>query len=272
MKEEDYLDYYDDDYMESDEIDDKYSDLPYHIGLRKQYGEYLDRSPKINGTHLYRIITRIIESHINKKYEEAYNKYREIVPESMRMEYGHWWKGMFHRKYRWYNNSYYIDKNYIIRKHKESKRIIEPIVLTSPDYTYVEVHKHTGHKKSDFNEVYAGGSKWNKGKLLYYEYGTDPFNMKPIHERYTAKEKDFIQRTLTGWKRIFYSRKDPHYKKCLALYQKLWKKKREQEALEKEKLLQEAIKKKEEQLKLQKLQNETKIIKHGFDLKTSFRK
>ena len=241
---------------------------------------------KVGDYYPYDIAKRVIKKYLGKSFDDAFSYYCTLVPKYMQ----HIFLEEFQpSRYSWYRQSYYINSNKIICESKPNKRKKYSLIVKSPDYTYVIVHKITGHKKSNFREVYEQEhyeykrkhftlgydivtKGYKNGKFLYYEYGSNPFHMKPLSERYIAKEEDFIERTLTGWKREFYSKNDPYYKRYKRIADQLWKKKREVDRIAREQKLQEALKLKEEELKLKKLQNETKIIKHGFDPITSFRK
>lgn len=225
---------------------------------------------KVGDYYPYDIAKRVIKKYLGKSFDDAFSYYCTLVPKYMQ----HIFLEEFQPLRRsWYRQAYYINSDKIICENKSNRRKRYPLIVQSPDYTFVEIHKVTGHKKSDFKPIYAEGKyTYYHIKPLYYEYGTDTFHMKPLSERYTAKEDDFVKRTLTGWKREFYSRNDPYYKRYKRIANQLWKKKHEADRIEREQKLQEALRLKEEELKLKKLQNETKIIKHGFDPITSFRK
>lgn len=241
------------------------------------YGNYNWRSHRKSDIHRvgdyypYDIAERVAKKYTGKKFDDAFSYYCTLVPKYQQRVFLEFFEFKRYRRYTFY----YINSQGIICYKGPERRKVYPYVIKSPDYTSIEVHKITGHKKSDFTPVYE--DKRYRHLVKYYKYESKKtsfwFEKKiPLKDRYIAKEEDFIERPLTGWKRVFYSKNDPYFKKYRTLANTLWKKKRAEEAKIKEEKLQEALRRREEQLKLEQLQNQIKIIKHGFDPITSFRK
>lgn len=162
-----------------------------------------------------------------------------------------------------------------------------PYVFNSKDFKTELRHKVTGHKKSDFKAVYqqiekAYYNRWSKikkygtqlvdGKLLYYEYGAYKLKPKPLYQRYRAQESDFEAVIIQGYQKIFESKQNSEYKRLMAeKYKKEHINQKKDEIAKAEKSY-ELIFQTEKKLREQKALNDEKILQHGFDLKTSFRK
>ena len=112
---------------------------------------------------------------------------------------------------------------------------------------------------------------WNR--LVKREGYKKEWKRVPYHE---AKYSDFIEVIVSGWEEEFTSKNDYRYKRLRAEQIKRKNKADELKWLEKHNKFEEALAKtlreRKEQEKKEKELNHWKIIKHGFDPVTSFRK
>jgi hypothetical protein len=234
-----------------------------HYGWRDQINTYKYR---------YKIVIRILQSHIGKHFDivyskfcftmKSYQKHRDFLEELN----NHWYK----------INTYYIDNNGLIQKVIKNKSK-KPLYIYSDNYKTAIVHKETGHLKDLFHE------KWSRKEVIY----TSNFNPKWSRtykendkflgyqykgKYYFANEEDFIEKIISGSRIEVTSPKDYRYKRYWAdklKSQKALNKKenalKQQEYLENQRKLMQKKKRKE------KGENDLKILAAGFDLETSFR-
>ncbi len=236
---------------------------------------------------------RVISKFLGKSFDDAYSYYCKLIPNWDAIYFKKSFKEDFieYAQMRRYSNfaKYYIDEQGNIQKlESEIKR--KPIYITSDDYKTELRHKETGHKKSQFREVWTFKTmtrKWHstvlgamtqiweqKDKFLYFEYAIDGYKTSPANERYIAFEKDFIPIVVAGSVRYFDSKQDPEFKRFMAekrkskksIFQKAKAKERLEAELARMAYLQQqkVIKERQEDL--------IKIQAHGFDPKLSFRK
>lgn len=267
--------------------------LSLHLQKKHKKDHYSHRSYEnhsVNGEYPWKHVRRICEKFVGKPVNEAFTKYCEIVPKYQQKEF---WKDLKeHVVYSWKYNHYKIDENGLIQYAGNPNKYKGPYTFRSEDCKIEKRHSVTGHKLSDFEEVYEKipyerkrtGRKmengkyytWidkgcTNGKFLYYEYGTNPFSMKPIYQRYKAQSKDFEYYIIQGYTESFDSKQDPRFKR---LTNERRKKKevsrRQQRKIDQEKAY-SYISKSELEEKKEKETNKYKILAHGFDLETSFR-
>jgi hypothetical protein len=244
------------------------------------YRNYKNPSP-------YKIAERILRKNIGKSFDSAFSyyckqvdiQYQTIFLKEVKRDCG---------RYRYYSK-FFIDDDGLIRHscHNKSKKVN----FESVDYKTTWVHKKTDHDKSEFRKVYkeATLNSWRSHKeILYYSYGDNNCLLKPLHERYIAKEDDFKLKVISGYSLTFSSKNDSKYRRLQTEFHKAKLRAEKQAKLAKRsfdytsiirdntikgimsreefKRKQLAIAKKEEEL------NTIKIISHGFDPKTSFKK
>lgn len=273
---------------------DKLNDLPSKITGRKlskitnSWENYkMKNTHDTNGISVYDRAERIIEAFVNKPANDAFSHFVKQVPKYQQFVFWNILDSSYPRRSSLNYTHYYSDDNGIIRFHNGTKRTV--YTIQSKDYQTELRHKITGHKKTDFEEIFEQFKKVVKygdkkqyesiytinGDFLYYEYGAKKWREKPAHCRYIAYDSDFIPVIIQGYYKTFESDKDPRYvrhyaekAKQIKKEHKLWKKKNKEESLEKLRLMYEKEKERREK---EKQENLLKIIKHGFDPITSFR-
>lgn len=242
----------------------------------KSYGKSTYHS--VDNVHPFKRIDRILEKFLGQHVNDAFSYYCKQVPLYQQKEF--WEYLQRDLKYSWVFY-FYNSEGIIIKKDKRVKRTYD---IKSDDYTTELRHRLTGHKKTDFEEIYSEvrckvknsrGYYSPKGIVLHYEYGAKKWREKPAHCRYIACDSDFVPVIIQGYYKTFESYKDPRYVRHYAekakqrkKEHKLWKKKNKEESLEKLRLMYEREKERREK---EKQENLLKIIKHGFDPITSFR-
>ena len=236
---------------------------------------------------------RVIKKFMGKSFNNAFSYYCSLVPKYQQK----YFLEQFEKRRVWYEPKYTTNSQGVIKDNRRA-RSKQQIYFTSDDYATEYRHKLTGHKKNDFTEVYEKipyevkrrGSRrredlpelyeyydyyttgYRNGKFLYYEYGVDPLRMKPLNERYTADNDDFEVVIVRGWCLHFKTKDDPLYKRLH--YEKMKSKGRNNRLWERQKAEKQynMLAQSEIALRKEKEQNEIKILSHGFDLETSFRK
>ena len=169
----------------------------------------------------YNISEVIIKSNVGKSFDMAFHYYCTKVDK----QHQHLFLDKFNQNRNW-SYGYFVDKQGLIQEvpHKKYKK---PIYIQSQDYKVELRHKVTGHKKSEFKEVKKKISKYTY-VVDYYAYGEENNGfygkMKPINERYRAKESDFESIVVKGWIKHFESKNDPRFKRYMAEKVKSFKK------------------------------------------------
>jgi hypothetical protein len=197
---------------------------------------------RVDGEFPWTIAKRIINNNIGKSFDNAFSYYCTKVPKYQQniflkeFEEKRGWRGN-------HLNDYYIDENGLIQEYDESDPYKGPYEFISIDATFEMRHKETGRKKPEYHW-------WDK----------------------KYKESDYVSVMVTGWCKTFESKRDPEYKRLnkekYKANKKAWKEKYSRPRLSDEEfrkiLRAKELKEKEENL--------VKIISHGFDPLTSFRK
>lgn len=224
----------------------------------------------------YKLAERILANNIDKSFALAFSYYcKKVSKQHQAIFLEYFDKDRFYC----YSTTYFIDDNGLIKRIIKNK-FKKAIIFYSDDYLTELVHRITGHKKSDFGEIYVDKSLYSRYRknfynyrvFSHYEYGGHRYYMKPIWERYKAQKEDFIPKIVSGWSMEFTSNNDYKYKRLVAEKQKKLKLDRTikyhrpiMSEVEFRRILNERrLKEKQENL--------TKIISHGFDPITSFRK
>lgn len=247
---------------------------------------------KLRYTSPSTIVSRIIEKYMGKSFNDAFSYYCKLVPRMYQKEFLEEFEPS-----RGTSSSYITDKNGNIKdnplnpwkgRYKRRRNAYKgPYVINSHDFKTEWRHKETDHKRDDFTEVYEQipyKYSWKtrfgvthregvkNGEFLYYEYGSNPLRMKPLHERYRAQKEDFHSVIIQGWQKVFKSKQDPEF---IRLQAEKWKKSKilsKKKRLEEEQRVYDMISKTELEKKKQKELNDQVIVRHGFDLVSSFRK
>ena len=266
------------------ELFNKLENLPTHIGIRKNLiitKEYWNLYDRYN-YKAYIIGKRIIEHFVGKPFDDAFSKFKKET------------KGLLYNSYKDFidwniriNNCgssyklYIIDDDGNIQYSKyylnwqNRKRSVS---YKTKDYTSDWFYKNTNILKKDFREVYKyppnkyGFSNYGKNSILYYIYdrrkGKYIWNdtILPVYKQIIAQPEEFVERTLSGKIFTFNSGKDPRY---IRLVQDKSKPKRKSTRWSmSEQQFREILNKRKNE---DKISCEIKMIKHGFDPKTSFR-
>ena len=221
----------------------------------------------------YTRVKRIIENNIGKSFSLAFSYYCKQVPKYQQHVFLEEFNNDINSRYTQY---FYIDEDGLIQRKKDIKRrFVKPkreYTVQSDDYKFVLVHKITGHLKTKFEPVYDGNKNYYyNSKVLYYEYGVNHFNTKPLWQRYKATDNDFEIKVISGWIKYFKSKNDPEFKRY---HSEKRKQRRLQRKFDKILLKEKQycfLTESEQKKKINKVENDTKIVAHGFDLVTSFR-
>jgi hypothetical protein len=222
----------------------------------------------------WRIADIVLENNIGKSFDLAFSYFCKKVNNQQHLY--HYFLSNFTNR-RWYIYYFTDEKGNIQKYEKEFPK--KKLTIYSEDYKSEIRHKITGHKKEDFEPIYSlKETKWYnsihliKDKLLYYEYGAKPYNLRPQYVRYKATDKDFENITVSG-KCFEFNSKNHYLFKRLTSEKEKRKRKENREIERKKKEIQyNFLTKSELEQKVNKQENDIKIIKHGFDLETSFRK
>lgn len=253
-------------------------------------GHYHD-VPTKEGVNPYKLAEYIVRKYIGRLYNDAYSEFCSKVK---------WWqkeafKDLFDTSYK-YNRSlryteFIIDDNGLIQyniRYFGYNKYKGPYSIKSDDFKTEKIHKITGHKFDKFKSVYekvaysywSGRNRHSKGvymkgfkdgKLLYYEYGANWSNFKPLHKRYKAQEEDFETIVVSGWIKYYNSKQDPEYKRYKREKRKYNSKTTKQKRIEQAEKAYSFISQTELQLKKEKELNTYNIARLGFDPITSFR-
>lgn len=228
----------------------------------------------------YTIIDRIIKEFIGKSFNDAFSKYCKIAPKHLRS----YFKRDFNGNYPYY----YIDDEGCIQYIKEQNQYKGPYIFKSDDILYGKIHKQYKINRNEYQiatkkvwKEYSSAfikrtniqGHWVSEEIrenpnIYYSSFLLVHKKRPFHY---AKESDFESYIVQGWEKSFKSKKDSEYIRLKTEKAKQRKMSRKQyKKLAKEKSY-SFISETEEQKKKEKLENDIKIQKHGFDLVTSFR-
>jgi hypothetical protein len=230
---------------------EKVQELPYQIGLKKNAktcGVWFYRNNirhDINGISMYKTIRRIIKSHIGKSFNQAFYKFCQIAPVYQQK----FFLEEFNGKYKEYD----VDENGLI------KLVINP-------------------------STRFGWDKINKSEdVIFYsiDYKTEIRHIKtgeklPIYSWKLNKHKKHMYQEviISGFSITFETKKDTKYKRLNAEKNKLLKKRdKEWKRVNKntidEQTFRNVLNAKKQKEKADDL---VKILSHGFDPITSFRK
>jgi len=248
---------------------EKLDNMPIREGMRVHYGWRDWRT-----TDRYKIVRRILQSHIGKHFDIAYSKFCFTMKSYQEYtdfldELNNHWRRI---------NDYYIDDNGLIQKVIKNKSK-KPLYIYSDDYKAIIVHKQTGHLKDLFYE------KWSKklvtysrvlrdGKTYSYDYKeNDKFLGYQYKGRYyLAQKEDFVEKIISGNKLEVSSPRDYRYKRHIANKSKTKRSlDKKEKVLKQQEYLEKQRKLMQEKKRVEKETNDLKILAAGFDLKTSFR-
>lgn len=184
---------------------------------------------------LYTLIDRVCKMYLGKHINEAFSYYCKLVPKYQQK--------FFHKNF---GNKRY--GTYLIEND---------IIILNPRYTQKKIYK-----------IYSDDYK------IGYKYIGKDHKLKG----YIAKEVPYFRDkneyetvVISGHIQYFESRKDPRYVKYHSEKQKKYRRELREKCKEDKLRQYNFLTKSEQQLILDKESNDIKIIKHGFDLVTSFR-
>lgn len=221
---------------------DKLSDLPVHETNRYKKDRWSYRKDEyhnIGHYSPYTLIDRVCKMFLGQHINKTFSYYCKLVPKYQQK----FFHKNFNDKRSWRWNTYILDNNNNI--------------ILNPKYTQKKIYK-----------IYSDDYK------IGYKYIGKDHKLKG----YIAKEVPYFRDkneyetvVISGHIQYFESRKDPRYIKYHSEKQKKHRKDL-RERCKADKLRQyNFLTKSEQQRILDKESNDSKIIKHGFDLKTSFR-
>jgi len=206
----------------------------YKKNRRKYWGSRKSDWHYVNGYGPNVIAERVIRCYIGKPFDEAFSRYCKLVPKYQQK----FFHNEFSPNYRW--NDFLIDDNGDIQFAREQNKYKGPYNFYSLDYRQEERHIKTGALKPRYN-------LWGEKDDLYVKVIVSGFT--EVFE--TKKEKRFQR--LNAEKNRAYRKSKRKLKKITISDTEFRRVLREKELKERE-------------------ENLIKIISHGFDPSTSFRK
>lgn len=229
----------------------------------REYRRYGGIYVPTDGISPWKRSTYILEKHVGKGFDKAFSLWCKQTPK--------WQQHFFLEQIdpsedtkgrRWTYNWYYVDSNGIIRKRKNIfpwRKSDRKVTFKSDDYKTEPRHKVTGLPKKSLShsEIRAMFPK-EKDKSYY--------------ELLKLYDQQFEEVCVEGWIKTFKNAKDPEYQRLQAeRLRKLELDRRRQKKAQSEKAYR-FTHETEEQRAARITANFFKILKHGFDPKTSFHK
>ena len=169
---------------------------------------------------------------------------------------------------RWSWNQYYVNSNGLIAKRKIGRKPwskLKEVTFKSFDYKTEKRHKITGFKMV---RPFGGFPM----KALNDFYGKDKVKDKKHHELSQMFDDMYEEVVVSGWSKTFESSKDREYQKLMAERRDAIKKQNRQAEMENAERIYRFTHETPEQRAERIRANFFKILKHGFDPETSFRK
>lgn len=230
---------------------------------RRWYRRYGATYFPTDGVSPWKRSVRILESHVGKSFDTAFSIWCKQTPKCQQ----HYFLEQIDpredcKTRRWSLNWYYVDSNGIIRKRKNIfpwRKSDRKVTFKSDDYKTEPRHKVTGLPKKSLShsEIRAMFPK-EKDKSYY--------------ELLKLYDQQFEEVCVEGWIKTFKNAKDPEYQRLQAeRLRKLELDRRRQKKAQSEKAYR-FTHETEEQRAARITANFFKILKHGFDPKTSFHK
>ena len=241
----------------------------YIIEIQDQSGQYLDADiepPKFERWHHHSTyhstdgiwphnrVKRIIEKYIGKQFDKAFSEYCAKVPVYQQFLF---LEEFNPPKYHYWRNTYRVDKQGNIQKVKAPKKDKRAYYF-SDDYKTELRHKVTNRLKPN-----SYTSKFIKGVKTYYDHAS-------YYPYKSSTDKDYVEVCVKGYKQVFSSHKDREYRRLITQQQKRQRKAQKLRYAEREAISYNFLTKSEQKLKEEKAIDFIKILKHGFDPKTSF--
>lgn len=249
------------------------ADRPIQAQKTKWFGfnyHYRNGWYKLGHDSPYTIASRIIEKNIGKSFDLSFSYYCKLVPKMYQKEFLEEFEAR-----RGDVSNYTIDENGNIqenftsrfRYYKAGRPYRGPYKIQSPNYKCEYRHYRTGVKKPD------SPWSWSYERIKVGNYWTSKRICRIWDKnRYiVAEESEFIPFIIQGFEKVFVSRQHPEFKRIHAEKRKAKRKSQRESKKAQSKVAYSFISKAEEQLKKEKEIDKWKVIKHGFDLETSFR-
>ena len=222
---------------------DKLSDLPVHETNRYKKDRWSyrpDDCHNIGHYSPYTLIDRVCKIYLGKHVNDAFSDYCKRVPKYQQKFFLDHFNGK-----RW--GTYLLDENNNI--------------ILNPRFNQKKIYKI-------YSDDYKIGYKYiGKDKFRRFLWKNKVITEKPYFHDLSEYEPIVI----SGHIQYFESRKDPRYIKYHAEKQKKYRRALRERRKEDKLRQYNFLTKSEQQRILDKESNDIKIIKHGFDLKTSFR-
>lgn len=219
--------------------------LPYRESINRNRDWWGYSHEKVGDYTTYQIRRRIYKVYTNQPFNDAFSHFCKIVPKHLQRDFYNEIQPRWH----WTYYTYYLVDGIIKKKPENSKQV----TFTSDDYKIEYFHKITR-------------AKWKLGK-----FDKIIKSLKYLTEKEQQKFLEYEPVVVSGFKKTFSSANDPAYKKLVAEKNQKIKKEKKQEKLDRKNKAYCFLTKSELASKLDKEANDIKIIKHGFDLVTSFR-
>lgn len=204
----------------------------------------------------YKIEQRVLKNNIGKSFALAFSYYCKKVKPRYQDLFLKNFQEKYWRYYRGFGLDYIIDENGNIQDIREEKPKKE-ISIKFNNYQIEIRHKLTGHPRKHFEDVYSYREidtkkykkyyywaitrkidgvfhYFEKDKFLHLEYvGKYGGKTVPLHQRYTAKESDFIPVCISGSIKYFDSKQNREFQRYNAELEKskksIFKNEREQQ-------------------------------------------
>lgn len=222
---------------------DKLTKLPKSEPIDRQSDGWYSKKGtyhKVDGVYPWKRVKRMLRGAVGRPFAEIFSEYCKQVPYYQQRyfleEFDEDMRG------RW-RNHYYIDEQGLIQRTQDENTYKGPYVFRSIDCVYEKRHIVTGKKCPEYT--------WHIKNF---------------------KESDYHYVLVQGWTKTFESKNDPEYKRLMS--EKMMALRKERYARwHKPPLSDEEFRKilKEKELK-ERAEDLVKIIAHGFDPITSFRK
>lgn len=221
---------------------DKLSDLPIRESMtyNKDSWSYKPGVSHNTGHYSpYTLINRVCKMFLGQHIDEAFSYYCKLVPKYQQK----FFLDHINNNRSWRYETYILDEN--------------SNIILNPKYTQKKIYKI-------YSDDYKIGWKYigKNHKLKGYIDDAPP---------YYSQNNDWEQVVISGHIQYFESRKDPRYIKYHQEKQKKYRRELRQWRKEQKLRQYNFLTKSEQQRILDKESNDIKIIKHGFDLITSFR-
>lgn len=229
----------------------------------REYRRYGGVYTPTDGISPWKRSTYILEDHVGKSFDKAFSVWCKQTPKFQQ----HFFLEQIDpredcRTRRWSFNWYYVDSNGIIRKRKNIfpwRKSERTVTFKSDDYKTELRHKITGlpQKSLSHSELRA---------LFPKEKDKDYYQLRKLHDA------QYEPVCVEGWIKTFKNARDPEYQRLQAERLQKQELNRRREKKARSEKAYRFTHETEEQRAERITANFFKILKHGFDPETSFRK